>query len=44
MEIEAHDPHHQIEADLQDKGLSHNRSDCSAAPYWAFHRWRLRMP
>jgi amino acid transporter len=24
MQIEAHDPHHQIEADLQDKGLSHN--------------------
>ncbi|MFY9921010.1 MAG: amino acid transporter, partial [Mycobacterium sp.] len=24
MKIEAHDPHHQIEADLQDKGLSHN--------------------
>ena len=23
MKIEAHDPHHQIEADLQDKGLSH---------------------
>ncbi len=24
MEIEAHDPHHQAEHDLQDKGLSHN--------------------
>jgi amino acid transporter len=24
MQIEAHDPHHKIEADLQDKGLSHN--------------------
>jgi amino acid transporter len=24
MQIQAHDPHHQIEADLQDKGLSHN--------------------
>ena len=24
MQIEAHDPHHQAEADLQDKGLSHN--------------------
>ncbi len=24
MQIEAHDPHHQIEADLQDKGLSHD--------------------
>jgi amino acid transporter len=24
MQIEAHDPHHQVEADLQDKGLSHN--------------------
>jgi amino acid transporter len=24
MTIEAHDPHHQPEADLQDKGLSHN--------------------
>ena len=24
MQIEAHDPHHQIEADLQDKGLSRN--------------------
>jgi amino acid transporter len=24
MQIEAHDPHHQPEADLQDKGLSHN--------------------
>ena len=23
MKIETHDPHHQIEADLQDKGLSH---------------------
>ncbi len=25
MQIEAHDPHHQIEADLQDKGLSHGK-------------------
>jgi amino acid transporter len=24
MQIEAHDPHHKVEADLQDKGLSHN--------------------
>ena len=24
MKIEAHDPHHLAEADLQDKGLSHN--------------------
>ena len=24
MQIEAHDPHHRPEADLQDKGLSHN--------------------
>src|SRR5262245_30014349 len=24
MQIEAHDPHHAIEADLQEKGLSHN--------------------
>jgi amino acid transporter len=24
MTIEAHDPHHRVEADLQDKGLSHN--------------------
>jgi hypothetical protein len=24
MQIEAHDPHHRVEADLQDKGLSHN--------------------
>ena len=24
MKIEAHDPHHLVEADLQDKGLSHN--------------------
>ena len=24
MQIEAHDPHHQPEADLQDKGLSHD--------------------
>ena len=23
MQIEAHDPHHRVEADLQDKGLSH---------------------
>ena len=25
MQIEAHDPHHQIEADLKDKGLSHGQ-------------------
>jgi len=24
MQIEAHDPHHAAESDLQDKGLSHN--------------------
>jgi hypothetical protein len=44
MTIEAHDPHHLPQADLRDKGLSHNAVGLIGGTVLGSRPWRPRTP